>query len=89
MPRKKKAPWENDPAYLYEEIGIDTPHDRAMSDSETKANWPEGWWAVSDFNDGYIAYFANEPDACAFKLLLTMSIMNGVEIGNWYRDKIK
>ena len=86
--KTKTLPWETDPASLFEEISIDDPHsDRDLACAETRANWPEGWWAVSDFNDGYIAYFANEADACAYKLMLIGAIRNGGEIARRYTER--
>jgi hypothetical protein len=76
-----------DVRYFLDEIGVDSPSDRALACAETQANWPEGWSAVSDMHEGYIAYFRHEKDASAFKFLLVNAIMNGVDIGKRYRDK--
>lgn len=39
---------------------------------------PEGWYAVCD-DDGHIAYFAHEKDACAFRLMLCNFALNARE----------
>jgi hypothetical protein len=36
---------------------------------------PKNWWAASN-NDGIIAYFANEEDACAFVLLKIKKLLS-------------
>jgi len=87
-PKAKRRP-SNSMEYLLGEILVDRPSDRDMACAETKANWPEGWWGVSDFNDGYIAYFAKESDAYGFRLHLINSIMSGVDTGKRYRGKGK
>lgn len=35
------------------------------------------WWGVSTNDAGIIAYFQNERDACAFRLMLINMILNG------------
>lgn len=81
--RKKGPPF--DVRYFLEEIGVDAPSDRDMAPVETQANWPEGWWAVSDPNAGYIAFFANGADATAFKFMLVGMIASGKKISRRYR----
>lgn len=49
-----------------DEIGFAAPHERERAPLETRADWPPGWCAVSDGNNGYIAYFANAVDATLF-----------------------
>jgi hypothetical protein len=82
MPKKTRT---KDYSEVVDEIAIDSPMDRDGAEPDTQAVWPEGWWAVSDGNDGYIAFFAHEEDACAFKQLLVLSICDGGDIAKRYR----
>lgn len=68
-------------------VCVDQPHERDRAPMETQANWPEGWWAVSDDYGGYIAYFAHEADAYAYRLMLINAVMNTHDVGKRYRDK--
>lgn len=38
---------------------------------------PKGWWAVSSANSGIVAYFADEDDACRFRLAEINRALNG------------
>jgi len=39
---------------------------------------PSGWWAVSTDDDGIIAYFHKEEDACRFRLNYINTLLNPV-----------
>ena len=82
-----KTTRDRDYSEITDEISIDEPHQRARAPVSTMAIWPEGWWAVSDGNDGYIAFFQHEADAHAFRQLLTLSIWEGGDIAQRYRSK--
>lgn len=69
--------------YLAGEISIDAPHERDRASVGTQALWPEGWWAVADHLDAYIAFFAYEKDAVAYKLMLITAAVTNV--GKRYR----
>ena len=61
--------------YLLGEIVVDTPDERAdymrfnMLTEET-CDWPKGFWAVSEEENAYIAFFRFEADAWSFRLWL-------------------
>lgn len=67
-----------------EEICIDQPHERDRVPEETQAIWPEGWWAVSDGQYGYIAFFAHDEDACAFASMIRNMAQCGADIAKRY-----
>lgn len=58
------------------EIQILSPEEKDDAPIETQACWPDGWWAVADGN-GVVAYFGNEADAAAFRLMQVNTILNG------------
>lgn len=47
-------------------------HDPGMWENDTG---PKGWWAVSN-DDGIVAYFGNEIDACRWRLDMINKEMN-------------
>lgn len=69
-----------------EEICIDRPDGRDNAPAETQAVWPEGWWAVSDGNHGYIAFFVNEADAYIFTSTLKTVAQCGSDVTKRYKD---
>lgn len=58
--------------HLLGEIGVDGPEHRlqAIACNDGRLAWPEGWWAVSDDQFAYVAFFQFESDARAFRLYL-------------------
>lgn len=60
-----------------EDLSIDGPAERAEAVAAGNTSWPEGWYGVSDGNDGYIAYFAHQSDAIAFFDWLRAAILGG------------
>jgi hypothetical protein len=68
--------------YLLGEICVDGPEHREEAvkfnaDSGRELEWPEGWWAVSDDQFAYLAFFQFEADAWAYRLYLVNARMNG------------
>jgi hypothetical protein len=64
--------------YLLGEISVDGPEHReeAVRFNDGKLEWPEGWWAVSDDQFAYVAFFQFEADAWAYRLYLVNLRMN-------------
>jgi hypothetical protein len=67
--------------YLLGEISVDGPEHReeAIKFNEfvdKTLAWPEGWWAVSDDQFAYVAFFQFEADAWAYRLYLVNLRMN-------------
>jgi hypothetical protein len=61
--------------YLLGEISVDGPEHREEAvkfneDGGKKLEWPVGWWAVSDDQFAYVAFFQFEADAWAYRLYL-------------------
>jgi hypothetical protein len=61
--------------YLLGEIAVDGPEHREEALAFNKEvgkslSWPEGWWAVSDDQFAYVAFFQFEADAWAYRLYL-------------------
>lgn len=71
--------------YLLETVGVDGPSERAAAFAAGNKSWPVGWWAVSDENGGYIAYFEHESDAWSFRLVLINKRMNARSTVDRYR----
>ena len=67
--------------YLLGEIAVDGPEHRAEAMAFNKEvgkslSWPEGWWAVSDDQFAYVAFFQFQADAWAYRLYLVNLSMN-------------
>lgn len=82
--RKERSPQEGTPTmeFLLGEIAVDGPEHRAEAVAVNdqmgrKLEWPEGWWAVSDDQFAYLAFFQFEEDAWAFRLYLINQRQNG------------
>ena len=60
-----------------EDLSIDGPSERAEAVVAGNTSWPEGWYGVSDGNDGYIAYFQHASDADGFLEWLRAAIIQG------------
>lgn len=62
--------------YLLGEISVDGPGEREAAVKAGNTSWPEGWWGVADEHHGYVAYFAFEADAYAYRVFLINARMN-------------
>lgn len=72
--------------YLLGEIAVDNPHgdrDRAL-EANPGMVWPEGHWAVSDEQLGYLGFLAHEEDAWAFRLYVINLRQNGAVAAKRY-----
>lgn len=93
MGKPKRIPERLQLEYLFAEgVGVAGPEDRgpSLSGSRPRAlGWPEGWWGVWDEDNGFIAYFQNEEDAYAFRLLLITIRQQGEQIATRYKKRKK
>lgn len=63
--------------YLLGEIVVDGPEHREEALSHCPSlGWPNGWWAVSDDQFAYVAFFQFETDAWSYRLHLMSLRMN-------------
>ena len=81
--------------YLLGEIIVDGPtrRDEAIRANNLRSNdqlqWPEGWWAVSDDQFAYLAFFQFEADAWAYPLYLINLRMNTRAGSDRYKSEDK
>lgn len=80
--------------YLLGEIAVDGPAHREEAVRTNKEMghelaWPEGWWAVSDDQFAYLAFFQFEEDAWAYRLYLINLRMNAKAGRRRYREADK
>ena len=86
MGKPKRVPERLQLEYLFAEgVGVSVPHEIEVSNRYC----PPGWSGVWDEKGGYIAYFQNEEDAYAFRLLLITIRQQGERIASRYKKRKK
>ncbi|NDB82593.1 MAG: hypothetical protein EB127_07605 [Alphaproteobacteria bacterium] len=69
---------------LLDDVQVCFPEEREYAIEAGNTTWAEGWYAVSTGKESIIAYFQNEEDAFAFRMMLINCRLNLGKIASRY-----